>query len=236
MLTEEAIKQTRFFKGLDENIYLVRDVRTVKNVTLINCEHGELVDINLGDEQCASFVPVTASFALALACCPEQEPPTVLESPDKRDPYARTEPSRTSSQNQKETKKAPLGSRKRRDSTSEFAGVRRAGNYRDGRPRYEASYKNEKGKKVYIGRSDNEFLAAAIYQEHIGNKQEAARLRALVAEDRELNPDKPLDGAARHEAKRAGKTIWVCKRCGLEYLSEGTCASCGNNYMQEVPA
>jgi len=63
MLTEETIKQTRFFRGNDEKTYLLKNVRSVKLVTLIDCESGEMSDLLLGDDVCSQFVPYDASFS-----------------------------------------------------------------------------------------------------------------------------------------------------------------------------
>lgn len=237
MLTEETIKKTRFFRGVDEKIYLVVEVRNVNLATLIDTiEGGESRLLLDDDEVCHQFFPVLGNFE---ALGPEKEPAEIpepsltmkVDSAISRAGHKKPVTVETG------TKSRLPGQRKRIDSSSEFPGVMRADNYRDGRPRFEAGYMDKKTRKrVYIGRSDSEFLAAAMYQEHIGDKQEAERLRALVKEQQELNPDRPLDGMARHEAKRTGKTIYVCKKCGLEYQSKGTCAGCGNDDMRKVKA
>lgn len=125
--------------------------------------------------------------------------------------------------------------RKIQEHSTPFKGVYKR-TFKNGTVKYKASYWDKENKKhVYLGLYDSEFEAAAAYAEHIGDHKEAAMLRAMAKENAELNPDKPLDSTSRHEAKRKGEFIWVCKRCGLEYKSSGTCAGCGNDDMQKVP-
>lgn len=138
-----------------------------------------------------------------------------------------------------EPKVKPAGKRKkahrvaysRKDSTSKFQGVRRVGNYKDGRPRFEAIYYDpETDKPIYLGRRDNEYLAAALYQDRVGNAKRAHELRAM-AEQAGNNPDKPKPAARK-------KIVYVCKRCGLEYRTVpkgAVCPKCNNDDFREVP-
>ena len=211
MLTEEAIKETRFFQGADEKVYLVVEVRKVKLVTLIETIDSGESQLLLDDEEvCSQFSPVFPKFQ------------TFVQNqrvPDKPTGYRK-----------------PKRTRGGGPPSSQFKGVKKLKKgYADGRDRWYASWRNPQTKKQeYLGSFDNEYLAAAAWFERDGDKAEAKRLRALVKEHQELNPDRPLDGAARHDAKRQGKTIFVCKRCGLEYQSKGICAACGNSDMRKV--
>jgi rubrerythrin len=226
MLTEEAIKQTRFFRRVDEKLYMVRSIEHVKLVTLILCENGVESQLHLGDPVCSEFAPVQI--------CTVRRRKAAAESSSNQ--VVAPGPSRVKPRKQKESSGSADKTRGR--GNNKFKGVKKEKHrYKDGRDKYSASYRNPETKKnEYLGTFDNEFLAAAAWFERDGNKAEAARLRDLVKEAEELNPDKPLDGAAKHELKRTGKTIWICKRCGLEYQSKGTCPGCGNDDMREVPA
>jgi hypothetical protein len=220
MLTEETAKQTNFFKREgDEKVYLVVEIRAVKLATLIDTIEGCEAQILLDDEEaCRQFVPVQADFKPFIQNqITVERPATKQKRPDK---------------------KAGQGGTRRKDSTSQFRGVREdKRGYSDGRRKWVVNYYNPEIQKVeYLGSFDNEYLAAATYEERAGNKAEAARLRAMVKEYEELNPDRPLSGSDHADLKKSGKTEWLCKRCGLRYLYKGTCAHCGNDDMREVPA
>jgi len=126
--------------------------------------------------------------------------------------------------------------------TSQYAGVERLKPNKSGQVKFKVSYWDGIHKKnIYLGTHESELIAAAAYQDHIGNKAKAAELRAQdkqqqadIAEQAENNPDRPLDGTDRRNLKRQGKTYYVCKHCGLEYQSKGQCAACGNFDMRKV--
>jgi len=219
MLTEETVKQTNFFKRtVDEKVYLVVEIMAVKLATLIDTIEGGEAQILLDDEEaCRQFVPVMADFK------PFIQNQIVAE--------------RQIAQQKKPDKKVRHGRSRRKDSKLRFKGVREdKRGYKDGRKKWIVNYCNTGNQKVeYLGTFDNEYLAAAAYEERDGNKAEAARLRAMVKEYNELNPDRPLSGSEHADLKKSGKTEWLCKRCGLRYQDKGTCAHCGNDDMREVP-
>jgi len=145
----------------------------------------------------------------------------------------------------KKTVKKPARRREHatgKQQSSQFKGVRKARPYADGRTRWTAQYYDSATKMLeHLGSFDNEYLAAAAWNDRDGKKTEAARLRKLAkqqkADDREQaenNPDRPLGGEGRRNAKRDGKPTYVCKRCGAEYQSNGICG-CGCDLMK-VPA
>jgi len=217
MITEDTIKLTNFFIGEDGKCYLVRDVRTVKMVSLVCTGDGSESDLLLGDDVCSQFEPAQASF----------EPFIKLVTP-KIDKHTNR------------TKNKPANS-VRKGKKSKYKGVRvNKTPYADGRTRYEAQHYDPATKKVkFLGCFDDELLAAAAFQEAAGNKDEAARLRSLarqsdadIAEQAENNPDRPL-----HKKKKA--TIWICnnKSCGIEYRTnpkKNGCISCKGNDFREV--
>lgn len=178
MLTEEAIKQTRFFRGSDEKVYLIVDVKNVKLATLINTTEGKESRLLLDDEEvCSQFFPVIPVFEEA-----EQRP-------KKQEPQQDSPKERSSST----TARQPVGIKRRRaDKSSNFKGVSRVKDLTDGSQCWCSQYYNQKTKKLeHLGRFRHEFLAAAAWFERDGDKKEAARLRALVEEHEALNPDKP---------------------------------------------
>ena len=225
MITEDTIRLTNFFIGEDGKCYLVRDVRAVKMVSLVCTGDGSESDLLLGDDVCSQFEPAQASF----------------------EPFIKNRPAAPKiDKHTNRTKNKPANS-VCKGKKSKYKGVRvNKTPYADGRTRYEAQHYDPATKKVkFLGCFDDELLAAAAFQEDAGNKDEAARLRALAKQPRddtqrkadlkeqaENNPDRPL-----HKKKKA--TIWICnnKSCGIEYRTnpkKNGCISCKGNDFREV--
>lgn len=221
-ITEETIKQTKFYQDEVEQHYLVTDVRSVKLVTLISCGDGAESKLLLGDDVCSQFFPVDATFK------PFIQNQVVVQSPESPEPKQATIKSR----------KTPSGKRSKCPS-SQFKGVKKSKKpYKDGRDRFEVNFYDRHTQKVkYLGSFDNEYLAAAKYQEHAGNEAEAQRLRKLAGQDQD-NQARPGDMAKQQRAdmaeqkennpnrstakKKKTVTIYVCKKCGLEWKSKPT--------------
>ncbi len=130
------------------------------------------------------------------------------------------------------------GLRGPRNQNSRYKGVSLNKPKKDGTQKFRVQFWNGKLKKnIPLGTFNSELKAAAVYQDHIGNKDEAAKLhgqarqqQADMAEQAENNPDRP-------PAKKKGKKIWVCKRCGLKYRTDPTkhsCIKCQHKDFREV--
>lgn len=131
------------------------------------------------------------------------------------------------------------GLRGPRNQASQYKGVSLPKPKKDGKQKFRVQFwKGKLKKNIPLGLFDSELEGAAVYQDHVGNKVEAARLRALdeqrqadMAEQAENNQDRP-------PAKKRKKTkmIYVCKQCGLEWQSKPKeCPHCGNDDFREVP-
>lgn len=223
MITEDTIKKTKFYIGEDEQIYLVTDVRSVKQFKLINCIDGtESTPLLFGDDLCRTFIPVVPAFK------PFIENQVVAQLPVK-------------SKSEQPVNKHKSTSKKKNSNrnTSEHKGVERLKPNKSGQVKFKTSWWNGKTKKnIYLGTYDSELIAAAAYQDRLGNKAEAAKLRAQakqqttdiaeqqtadLAEQKENNPNRPSPGGRK-------KKIWTCKRDGLEYRTDPTksgCPHCG---------
>lgn len=232
MITEETIKQTKFFMGEDGKCYLVRDVRTVKMVSLICTRDGSESDLLLGDDICSQFTPAEASFEPFIQNKVTAQKPVIIKP--QKPPY----------------KAIKINGKLTYRKKSQYKGVSPLPPKRSGKIRYRSLYwDGKKGKPVTLDVLDRELEAAAVYQDFVGNKDKAAEYRSMdkrlldeerhkadLKEQLENNPDRPIDGAARCEVRRKGGKIYVCNRCGLEYKSRGTCAGCGEKDMHEEPA
>lgn len=99
---------------------------------------------------------------------------------------------------------------------------------RGGRKRYIGQLRTADGYK-HLGTHNKEELAAAAVQEHLGNKEEATRLRKLAeAEtDREIRQLKEEDKV----------TAWDCKGCGQGYkYKPDQCGKCnGSSFTPSRP-
>jgi len=213
MITEETIRQTRFYRGIDNNFYLVSDVQSVKLVTLLACSDCKKSQLLLGEEVCEQFVPVEASFKRFIESQLIPVPAAAITQ-----------------KSEKQTgRRKPATTRGGKAPSSLFKGVEKLKiGYSDGRSKFRATFRNPETKKQEVlGHFDNEYLAAAKYQERAGNLTEARRLYDL-AEQANNNPD-------RTKPVKKEKITWVCKRCGSEYQSKGTCG-CGCDDMREVKA
>jgi len=240
MITEEMIKQTKFFMGKDGKCYLVRDVRTVKLVSLICTRDGSESDLLLGDDICSQFEPTEASFEPFI-----QNQETAKELVDKpiakkaRGPYKKRVAEKTKP-------KHIAGLRGRRNQFSQHKGVTRGKPKKDGTITYRANVWDGKQKKnLKFGTFNNELLAAAAVQDYKGNKEEARKLRDMAAqqedgkyvdaanmkEQAENNPNRPT-----HQAKKKkGVTVYVCKRCGSKWETKPThCIHCQCDDFREV--
>lgn len=161
------------------------------------------------------------------------------------------EQSETKTQKQKVEDESTASRKGPRNPSSRFKGVKKNKKpYKDGRARFEVTFYNKKkSQSEYLGSFDNEYLAAARYQERDGNKVEAQRLRKLADQDGD-DQARPGDMAKQRRADRAEQeennrdrptdkkkktvTIYVCNLCGLEYQKRGQCAGCGKNDMHET--
>jgi len=235
-ITEKTIKQARFFMREDGECYLLKAVRTVKSATLISTRDGSELDILLGDDICSQFEPAEASFEPFVQ--KQDAPARPADKPDKKRHVSGPHKKRVYKTNQPGKCRSCVKS-------SQFKGVKKSKKpYADGRDRFEVNYHNPETKKIeYIGCFDDEYLAAAAYQDRSGDKAEAQRLRNLAAETSgktnqqradfkeqiENNPDRP----PLQTKKKNRETVYICDRCKLEYQTRGTCAHCGNSGLRK---
>jgi len=231
MINEDTIRLTKFYMGEDGKCYLVRDVRTVKIVTLICTRDGTESNLLLGDDICSRFEPAEASFEPFVQKQVTAEKPVIIK-PQQSEPGPETP-----------TIKGKSGSR---NPFSKYKGVTRGKPKKDGSITYRAHiWDGKQGKNLMIGTFDEELLAAAAVHDYKGNKEEAQRLRNLAAttsgitkqqradiqEQVDNNPDRPSHPAK----KKKSDTVYVCKRCGTEWeIKPKQCRGCGCDDFREV--
>ena len=230
MITEETIKQTNFYKSLEDGQpYLVTDVRIVKLVTLINCVDITESKLLLGDDICRTFVPVVPAFEPVIENQVAAAKPAAAKA--IRGPYNKRA---VKAEAKKQSPKAGTKTGKRKK--SQYKGVSPMKPLRSGKIRYQAVYwDGEEKKSRTIGAYDREIEAAAVYQDHIGNKDEANRLRALDKQDRadmgeqkENNPDRP----------GSKLKTWECTSCKFTFkhpTKPTSCINCKGASFKHIP-
>jgi len=135
--------------------------------------------------------------------------------------------------------KTAAESKPRRSKTSKFKGV---GKNKDGK--FVATYWDGARKKaVHLGVFKGELLAAAAYQEHIGKKKEADRLREEHQEG-----DGPPEPDSKHKTRKSkiigtdkriedlkGPVTYICAGCGQDYeVKTLKCIKCGSCAIEPV--
>ena len=237
MITEETIEQTNFYKGEDGEHYLVTDVRIVKLVTLINCVDRTESKLLLGDDVCRTFVPMVPAFE------PFEQNQVAAEKPAAKTVRRTAKPVRKAT--------GKLGKRKK----SKYKGVSPAKPTLAGVVRYNAiCWDGKKKRAISLGTYDRELEAAAVYQDHIGNKAKAAEYRRLdrqqqgkqnstnttpdairqrkadMAEQVENNPDR------ESKPPLPKLKIWICTHCKMSFKHPTKplrCPNCDSTSFRE---
>ncbi len=237
MITEETIKQTRFFKHIDGGFFLVREIKTVTQVRMVNCQDGGEFRTILGGEDCKEFAPVDVSFkSFVQNQVTAQLPPT---RPRDRGPI-QSKPNRTV--RDKVNKKTSSGGKISKRKKSQYKGVSPLKPLKSGKIKYQAVCWDGKNKKcVTIGTYETELEAADAYRDYTGDKAEAAKLRAQAKQQQADMVEQAQNNPARPTAagrKKKTRMIYVCKRCGLEWQTRPKycpASNCGNDDFREVP-
>ena len=229
MINEETIEQTRFYHRIDERDYVVIDVRSIKQVTIICCTDGSTERLLLGADECSRYAPVAAKFE-AFNQVNEKKPPKP-ESKPVRGPYKkRGITSRKAAERiAGKAVKHIAGHHGPLKKVSQHKGVSLCKKRKNGTQKWRVQYYDPSTRRIKsLGAYYSEIEAAAVYQDHIGNEVEAARLRALdkqqtadMAEQKENNPDRV----------KADKMVmvWVCSRCRIEWKSKpDSCPNCNS--------
>jgi len=123
-----------------------------------------------------------------------------------------------------------LGKRKK----SQYKGVSPAKPTLSGVVHFNSVYWDGKKKRaISLGTYDRELEAAAVYQDHIGNKEKAAEYRRLDAQQQGLDKKRQADDTEQAENnpdRPSGKkkdTYYVCDHCKQETLTRPTsCIQC----------
>lgn len=150
---------------------------------------------------------------------PEREP---LDPPDTK-PVTRKYNKRKVTAVRAKKPKHVAGHRGPLKKASQYKGVSLCKKRKNGTQKWRVQFCGN-GKIQSLGSYKTELEAAAVYQDHIGDKAEAKRLRSLdsprstgsdsrqrkadMAEQRENNPNKP---------GRSKLKIWICTHCKMDF-------------------
>ena len=229
MITQKHIEQTRFFTTNGTDIWKVKDVSTFTLVELVNCETGGIASARVGERSAGGFVPVIMPKIKR-----QKSEIRGRKSEKKKEKPGEGAPAKKSGKKNKaiavETGKPQVqypslrgdvrGCRAGMEAASKYIGVTVKG-IKGGRPRYYAQSRQD-GKWKHLGIHNFEEAAAAAVQEHLGNTEEAKRLRKLAERetDQKISQLKEEDKA----------TAWDCTNCGAGYqYKPDKCGKCGGS-------
>lgn len=205
MITEKQIEKHKFFTTDGADIWRVKAVSTFTLVELINCETGGTASARVGEKSAGGFVPV-------------------------RMPEVKNEGRVTKTKKKAKVKTASTPGRRRgagKKANSKYLGV--VVKTRPGGNKKFTAQATRAGKYAGLGTYNTEEAAAAAVQEHLGNTEEAARLRRLV----EAKTDQEI-----RQLKEDDKvTAWDCKACGHGYKCKpDQCGKCsGRSFIPARP-
>jgi hypothetical protein len=169
MITEKQIEKHKFFTTNGTDIWRVKSVSTFTLVQLINCETGGAASARVGEKSEGGFVPVRMPKVKN-----ERDAGRVTKTKKKTGKKKKTKAGKTA----KSASKSGRGVRPGGKASSQYLGVTVKKN-KAGKKRFYAQ-SNRGGKYARLGAHDVEELAAAAVQEHLGNAEEATRLRMLA--------------------------------------------------------
>lgn len=227
MITEKDFKNSKFFTTDGSDIWRVTHVKTLTVVELLNCLDGQTETIQIGEQSSIRFVPFVMPKGMAADLAKNK-------TGKKRAPYKTKKPATAKMVGgvKKGTKRGKYkikrgtvhengsGVKAGKKASSQYLGVS-VQKTKGGKKRYIAQLRETGGYK-HLGTHNTEESAAAAVQDHLGNKEEATRLRKL-AEAKTDEEIKQLTG-------RDKVTAWDCSGCGQGYkYKPDVCGKCGGH-------
>lgn len=225
MIKEKDLTKTKFFTTNGTDIWKVRSASTFTLVELVNCETGGTASARVGERSAGGFVPIKMPKVKAKASRPmtarrdaSQRVGNKKKTPSASKTNARPQEQKAKKVGISETKTPvtrttgsgiPAGSKP----SSQYLGVRavKRGHY----AKWLAQV--NRGKFVHLGTFNIEEEAAAAVQEHLGNEEEATRLRTMARQ----KIQEKIEGTK-------GQTAWMCTKCGAGYEEKPKkCTHCG---------
>ena len=210
MITEEQIAKSKFFTTNGADIWRVKAVSTFTQVMLINCETGSTASARVGEKSAGGFVPVIMPKV-------KNEGRGAREKKKVKAVKVRAGT----------TEKTGPGVRPGEKPSSQYLGVT-VRKTKGGRKRFYAQLYRGDGFK-HLGIHNTEEAAAAAVQDHLGNTEEAARLRKLA----EAETDREI----RKLKEETEVIAWDCRACGAGYKYEpDQCGKCsGRSFVPARP-
>lgn len=213
MISEKDLTKTKFFTTNGTDIWKITHIRTVTVVELASCETGQTGTIRLGEQSSIGFVPVI------MPKIKRQKSEIRSQRSEVRNQKSEKKKEKTGEAGAKAGKTSTPGRGRGagKNAKSKYLGVRvKTRAY--GRKKYTAQVVRN-GKYTGLGTYNTEEDAAAAVQEHLGNTEEAARLRKLA----EQKTDEEI-------AELKGQTAWDCTNCGKGYqYKPDQCGKCGHS-------
>jgi len=192
MITQKDLERTQFFTVDGTDFWRVVETRVVTELTLKNIETSDECICIVGADF-EPFLPITMPQIKKDRPVPQNRKTIKLKVTNMN------EAARIAARINKDAGKGPKKERKPgKNKKSIYKGVSPAKPNSSGVVRYHSTYwDGKKGKAAHLGTFGDELEAAAVYQDHIGDKAEAARLRALAgqsAAEQKIRPGKKMRG------------------------------------------
>lgn len=218
MIREKDIEKCSFFTTTGGDIWRIKKVKMVTEVELENCETARTETCRIGELSAERFVPIAMPRIVKVKATAKStakvekkkgRPKKGVKKPTWKEPSVRVN---------------NRGVRKGKKPLSGYLGV----TVKQGKhgPRYYAQ-SNHGGEYKSLGGHNVEELAAAAVQDHIGNHEEAKRLRKIAREK--------TDAAIKELKGQAGQRYFLCNGCGADYEKKPeNCVKCNGGSFEQI--
>lgn len=235
MIKQKDVEKCRFFTTTGSDIWKRKKVRMITEIELENCETGSSEMCRVGEQSAERFIainiPTITHRGKRAPARQGRGRPIKRKSGELAGGGGVNAPPSTPKPGIKPAGQGPSirgsdkrGIKKGKKPSSQYLGVtvRQAKNGF----KYEAQI-NRGGEFKRFGTYNEEELAAAAVQEHLGNHAEAARLRTIA--------EQKTDTAIKELRGQAGQARFLCYGCGAEYGKEPEqCEKCGGGTFEKV--
>ena len=208
MINQKDLEKTKFFTTTGSDIWKLKEVDTIMTAILVNCETGDSEEVILDEpEHKNSFLPVIM---------PKISPVNSRQQKTKKLNYKKQKIIDNKKQEKGDITSVHTsghGIRKDKAPSSQYLGVRAV----KGKKYTKYMAQINRGKFIHLGTFNIEEEAAAAVQEHLGNSEEATRLRVIARQKQQekINSVKKM-------------TAFMCTNCGAGYATQPQkCNHCG---------
>ena len=245
MIKQKDVEKCKFFTTTGGDIWRTKKVVCITEVELVNCETGRMETCRVNERSAEKFIPIAIpritraevrkrkpSKKEAPAARASQDEKRARQVSKKQGKKKRGRPSGNSKLKTQNSKHEPRttnhdrrGCREGKPPSSKYFGVTVHQTKNSGPSYYAQCFRGGKFKGLGIHKIEE--LAAAAVQKHIGNIEEAERLREIARQK--------TDTAIKELKGQAGKTRFLCSGCGADYEEKpDKCGKCGGGSFEKI--